>query len=311
MITSTGPRAIGLGEVLWDLLPSGPQLGGAPANFAAHAHALGAHGQLISRVGRDELGDEIRRRHAAIGFDGSLLQTDATAPTGTVAVTLSATGQPTFEIVPDVAWDRLEVTPEALAAVQAADVVCFGTLAQRHPTARTALRTLVAAARPGALRLLDLNLRAPHGDLDTVRWSLGAATVLKLNHEELALLAPPLELAGDEHECVDQLGRRHGFAAVALTRGARGSLLWTPRATDSHAGIPVAVRDTVGSGDAFTAAFALGLLAGWPLAEINRQANAVAAFVCTQPGATPPLPPELCALFRPASSVTPGSSAPP
>ena len=154
-------RVVGLGEVLWDLLPSGPQLGGAPANFAYHAQALGARAQVISRVGDDENGREGLRRLQTRGLDCSTIQHDESAPTGTVTVSLGENGVPDFTIRENAAWDQIVATPEALAAVREADAICFGTLAQRDPRSREALRTLVSAARASALRILDLNLRPP------------------------------------------------------------------------------------------------------------------------------------------------------
>ena len=290
MSTTANVRVVGLGEVLWDLLPSGPQLGGAPANFAYHAQALGARAQVISRVGRDENGRESIRLLQARSLDGSTIQHDETAPTGTVTVALSSNGIPAFTIRENAAWDQIVATPEALAAVREADAICYGTLAQRDPRSREALRELISAAPPNALRIVDLNLRAPHWQRETIDWSLTAASVLKLNHEELATLVPMLQLTGDERECVAQLGRRYGLVAVALTRGPRGSLLWTPNETVEHDGVAVEVRDTVGSGDAFTAALALGLLSRRPLSAISDHANAIAAFVCSQDGAMPVLP---------------------
>ena len=290
-------RVVGLGEVLWDLLPSGPQLGGAPANFAYHAQALGARAQVISRVGDDENGREGLRRLQTRGLDCSTIQHDESAPTGTVTVSLGENGVPDFTIRENAAWDQIVATPEALAAVREADAICFGTLAQRDPRSREALRTLVSAARASALRILDLNLRPPHWQPETILWSISGANVLKLNHEELATLAPMLQLSGDERECVAQLGRRYGLVAVALTRGPRGSLLWTPSETVEHYGVAVEVRDTGGSGDAFTAALSLGLLAQWPLSKISDHANAVAAFVCSQDGAMPTLPDSLQTRF--------------
>ena len=293
MKTSAAFRVVGLGEVLWDILPSGPQLGGAPGNFAYHAHALGAHAQVISRVGRDENGRESIRLLQARGLDCSTIQFDETAPTSTVTVALSGDGVPAFTIHKNVAWDRIVATPEALAVVRDADAICYGTLAQRDTGSRDALRALVSAAQPEALRIFDINLRAPHWERKTVLWSIEAASVLKLNHDELATLAPMLELAGNERECLSQLGRRYGLLTVALTRGPRGSLLWTPSEMVEHNGVGVEVRDTVGGGDAFTAALALGLLAKFPLSKISDQANSIAAFVCSQNGAMPMLPDSL------------------
>jgi len=152
-------NVVGIGEILWDLLPAGPQLGGAPANFAYHAHALGAEAHVLSRVGRDNLGGEVLLRLRQMGLTDHTIQMDEEAPTGTVVVTINEAGVPEYIIREDVAWDRLAVTPGALEVVAGADAICFGTLAQRTDKARTAIGELVKAAPSHTLRVLDLNLR--------------------------------------------------------------------------------------------------------------------------------------------------------
>jgi fructokinase len=287
------PRIIALGEILWDLLPSGRQLGGAPANFAIHAHALGGDVRLISCVGDDELGREARDAFLGRGMSTDTIAVDAAAPTGTVAVTVGPDGQPSYRIVEDVAWDRIVADSAALAAASIADAVCFGSLAQRSAPARSAIRTLVAAAPPASLRIFDVNLRAPHIDAEAIESSLCLANALKLNDQELPILAAMFGLPTGEREGMLALVRRFGLQLIALTRGAAGSMLHADGAWADHPGLPTKVVDTVGAGDAFTAVLTIGRLAGWPLAEINRRANEVAAFVCSQPGATPELPPGL------------------
>jgi fructokinase len=283
-------RLVGLGELLWDLLPAGPQLGGAPANFALHARALGADAALVSRVGRDARGRDARARLAAAGLPAGLVQEDEAAPTGTVGVALAADGQPAYTIHEDVAWDRLEAAPAALAAVAGADAVCFGTLAQRDPRARAAVQRLVAAAPAGALRLFDINLRQHFHSPEIIAASLRRANALKVNDAEWPVLAAQFGLAGDLRAQIAALAGRFALRAVALTRGAAGSLLLADGAWADEPGRPVAVADTVGAGDSFTAALALGLLAGHPPAAVNAFANEVARFVCSRPGATPALP---------------------
>jgi fructokinase len=281
---------IGIGEILWDLLPSGKQLGGAPANFAFHARGLGAQSRVISRVGRDPLGAEILQRLGALGLPIADIQVDPSAPTGTVSVELFAGGQPCFTIHEDVAWDRLAVEATALAAVAGADAVCFGTLAQRREPARGTIQELLAAVRPGALRILDINLRQHYYSRDIIETSLRLANVVKCNDSELPVLAEMLGLGGSARGQMEQLARRHALRLVCLTRGAQGSLLYAGGQWAGDPGEPVVVKDTVGAGDAFTAALAVGMLAGKPLDAISRRANQVARYVCSCEGATPPLP---------------------
>jgi fructokinase len=287
-----------VGEVLWDLLPGGAQLGGAPANFACHARALGADAGIVTRVGRDALGREVLERLSAAGLPAGLVQLDERAPTGTVTVRLEPGGVPCFTIHEGVAWDGLLASDEALAAAARADAVCFGSLAQRCEPARGSIRRLVAATRSDALRIFDVNLRQPFYSRETLDESLRLANVLKLNDGELPVLASLYGLDGSVDEQLDALAGRFELRLVALTRGGHGSRLRGPAGASDHPGIEAAVRDTVGAGDAFTAALAMGLLLGWPLERTNARANEVAAFVCSCAGATPPLPPQLRLAFE-------------
>ncbi len=296
---------VGVGEVLWDLLLTGPQLGGAPANFAYHARVLGAEARVITRVGNDDYGREIIRRFREMGLPHSTVQVDETAPTGTARVELSGNGLAHFIIQNNVAWDCLAATPEALAVAREADAICFGSLAQRCESSRTAIQQLVAAAAANALRVFDINLRQQFYSRDLIEQSLQLANVLKLNDDELPTLAGMFNLAGSTEDQIARLAQTFSLRVVALTRGANGSLLyrkdqgevwWSeclPR--------PVQVMDTVGAGDSFTAAMVLGLLRKMDLDEINILADEVARYVCSQAGATPPMPAEFAKRF----SVTP------
>ena len=281
-------NVLGIGEILWDLLPSGKQLGGAPANFAYHAHALGAEARLISRVGNDPLGREILDRLRTLGLPTDGVSVDPTAPTGTVSVEIQSDGQPKFIIHENVAWDRLETSNHVPA-----DAVCFGTLGQRCATARRAIMAAVAAASAEALCVFDINLRQHFYSRKIIESSLALSDALKLNETELPVLAAMFNLTGDTRVQLAALAERFQLRAVALTRGANGSLLLADGAWSEHPGLRVKVVDAVGAGDAFTAAWTLGLLAGPPFDKINQRANELAAFVCTQPGATPPLPEDL------------------
>jgi len=295
---SAKPCVVGVGEVLWDLLPKGPQLGGAPANFACHVRALGANSALVSRVGADALGREAVRLLTARGLDLEGLTVDPSRPTGTVSVEVAADGQPRFQIHEDVAWDALEADSVTLDWIAAADAVCFGSLGQRSPAAGEVVRRCVAAALPDALRIFDINLRAPFFSAAVIEQSLKLANVLKLNETELPVLAAQFGLGGSAEEQLGELARRFDLDVVALTLGAAGSRLLRDGRWTFEPGRVVAVRDAVGAGDSFTSALVMGLLGNWPTERLLKSATDIAAFVCTQSGATPDLPAELVAPFR-------------
>jgi len=298
MTQTAKPIVLGIGEVLWDVLPDGRQLGGAPANFALHARSLGAASSLVSRVGRDPLGEEILRGLKRQGLSTALVQTDATAPTGTVTVELSGKGIPTYTIHEQVAWDRIEATAEGLAAAGQADAVCFGSLAQRREASRSAINALVAKTRPEALRVFDINLRQTFHTPAILESSMAMANVLKLNDDELSVLAKQFDLQGGVKDRIVALADRFSIKVVVLTQGSAGSLVWQGGRWSERKGPDVEIADTVGAGDSFTATLVMGLLRGMDLDEINERANAVASYVCSQHGATPPLPPELRAPFQ-------------
>ncbi len=285
-----GHQILAVGEVLWDLLPSGKQLGGAPANFTYQCRSLGADAGLVTRVGDDPLGHEVLGRFRILGLPVEPVQVDPVFPTGTVDVALAPDGQPRFTIREHVAWDQLEADEASLARASRADAVCFGSLSQRDEPSRSAIRKFVAASRPGALRLFDVNLRPPFVDRDIIADSLMLANALKLNDQELPALAAMFGFRADVREAMGHLASRFGLSLIALTRGPHGGLLLADGEWSDLPGLTVAVSDTIGAGDAFTAALVVGLLAGQPLEEINRHANDVAAFVCSRPGGTPTLP---------------------
>lgn len=296
---------IGIGEVLWDLFASGAQLGGAPANFAFHAQALGGKSRVISRIGDDELGREIVRRFAEMALPADLVQVDLAAPTGTAKVNLSADGVAQFTIQENVAWDHLAVTPEALAVASHADAICFGTLAQRSGTSRSTIHELVAAAHSDALRVFDINLRQRYYSREGIEQSLRQSNVFKLNNDELRIVAEMFGLAGSGKYQIEQLAQKFNQQVVALTRGLRGSLLYKEGRWSECLSRPVEIKDTVGAGDSFTAALVLGLLHKMDLDEINAFANDVARYVCSRSGATPPMPTEFAERFQTRSA--PGS----
>jgi fructokinase len=283
-------KIVAIGEVLWDLLPSGKQLGGAPANFAYQAQAQGADACVIACVGADELGklalDQLRR----VGLLTDSIRVDPDLPTGTVSVALGTDGNPAYTIHEHVAWDHIVADAPAMAAVKVASAVCFGTLAQRTAPARQAIQSLVASTSAERLRVLDLNLRAPFFGREVIEESLQLANVLKLNDHELQTLATLFKLFGDMRQQMAALAQKYALKLVALTRGAQGSLLLSDAGWSDRPGQPVKVKDTIGAGDAFTAALTIGLLENWLLDEVNARASELAAYVCSQSGAMPAIP---------------------
>jgi len=281
---------IGLGELLWDMFPEGKQLGGAPANFAYMTSLLGDEGIVVSRVGSDALGRAAGRRLERLGVRASHLQLDPDHPTGTVKVSVDPAGQPTFEIAESVAWDFFAWTPEWRALAERADAVCFGTLAQRCPQSRATIRTFLRALRPGATRVFDVNLRQSFYDADTLSESAKLADIMKVNTDELGAVARLLciPFIYDELRAAHWLRDTLGLKLVCITRGAKGSLLVSANETSEHPGYRIHVADTVGAGDAFTAALVYHYLRHASVPTLNEAANRMGAWVSSQVGATPP-----------------------
>lgn len=302
-MTPSPPRIACIGEVLWDLLPAGPQLGGAPANLACHVAQLGGAAALISRIGRDEFGRRARTGLERHGVLLDSLQEDPSFPTGTVSVELDASGHPRFTIVEPVAWDHLEATPSALSTIRSADALCFGTLAQRSPASRQSIEALLEAAPPSQLRLCDINLRDPFHTPEVIESSLRAANALKLNETELPELGRIFGLPAEPRVAVEILAARFHLNWVLLTLGASGSRVWSEGQWVVDPGRKVTVRDTVGAGDSFTAAFVVARLLNWAIPDALQAATDIAAYVCTQSGATPKLPADLKRRFFPTKPV--------
>jgi fructokinase len=278
---------VGLGEILWDLLPGGRQLGGAPFNFAFHCHRLGHPSHIVSRVGDDELGQEIRARVAALGLADEFVQRDTLHPTGTVAVALDARGQPTFGITREVAYDYLAWDSRLETLFRQARAVCFGTLVQRHPQARETVHRALAAARHAVI-VCDVNLRQQFFNREIIEASLHASRWVKLNDAELIVLRDLLGLpAGDDSAALVELRRRYDLELACLTYGERGCRVQTAAGEVEMPGERVEVVDTVGAGDAFTAGLLVYRLEGRTLAESARFANWLAARVAASAGGTP------------------------
>lgn len=292
-MSKSTPIMVGIGEVLWDLFPGGKQLGGAPANFAYHAHAQGAEAFIVSAAGDDDLGREIVETLQHLGLDTRFLQTVRNRPTGTVSVEVDAAGKPRYVIHENVAWDAITWDETLTELALAADAVCLGTLAQRSFISRSTILAFVQHTKPECLRILDLNLRQQFYSRDLIDTSLQVCNVLKFNDEEWPAIAKMFELDPSVPEGIADLMKRYELRLVALTQGEEGSLLITPDEVDPQPGQKVQVADTVGAGDAFTASLAIGLLRGEPLSKVHARAAEIAAYVCTQPGATPRIPKEL------------------
>lgn len=280
---------VGLGELLWDVLPKGKELGGAPANFAYMTSLLGDHGIVASRVGSDALGRTAGRRLERIGLRSKFLQIDTQHPTSTAKVEVDPMGQATFEFTPNSAWDYFEWTPEWQKLASTADAVCFGTLAQRSPQSRATIRSFLQEVGRGTTRIFDVNLRAPFYSAEMFDDSLKLSDVVKLNQDELPIVVKSLGgTFTDEERSARWLRDKYGLRLVCITRGAKGSLLVSSTEVQQHAGIRVSVADTVGSGDAFTAALIYHYLRRVSLATMNEAANRMGAWVASQTGATPP-----------------------
>ena len=292
----TGNRIVGLGEILWDVFPDGARFGGAPANFACTAAGLAAGFARVSMagaVGRDDLGRRALAEFSSRGVDVAAVAI-LPEPTGRVDVTVDAAGHASYVFASDCAWDNVPWSDSLERLAAATTAVCFGTLSSRGATSLATIRRFLAAVPSPALRILDINLRPPFWSPDVVRDSLPRANIVKCNDDELPVVAEILGLSGSPEAILRQLVSSHALRLAALTRGTKGSLLVTADGSASDLpGTPVEVVDTVGAGDAFTAAVTLGLLAGWPLSKLHAHAERVAAYVCTQRGGTPPIPADL------------------
>jgi fructokinase len=285
------PTVVGMGEILWDLLPSGRQLGGAPANFAYCSHLLGNRAIVASRVGPDDLGKEARDCLLRSGITDRFLQADSAHATGTVPVELGPAGQAKFEIAYPAAWDFLEFTDVWQALAESADAVCFGSLAQRSAESRGTILKFLAATRPDALRIFDVNLRQSFYSFEIISESMVRANIVKLNHEEVPKVRDLLHIeASDDLPFCKEVMEKFDLQLMCITRGSNGSLLFDQSNRHEHPGFRIQVKDTVGAGDAFTAALVHQRLRGGSLCEMNDLANRMGAWVASCLGAMPPVP---------------------
>lgn len=293
---------IGLGEALFDCLPTGRKLGGAPANFAYHVSQFGFDSCAISAIGNDELGQEIIDTFDKVGLHYCLPKVDF--PTGTVQVTLNEQGIPQYEIKLGVAWDNIPLTPELTNLAQHAQAVCFGSLAQRSEVSRATIQHFLESTPKDTLKVFDINLRQRWYNREVIETSLQHCNILKINDEELDIVAPmllsvttdPADLIAADKEKAVRVCRAlielYELKMLILTCGTNGSYVITK---DKCSFIPtpkVEVADTVGAGDSFTATFIAKILAGASIEQAHEMAVKVSAYVCTQSGAMPILPKE-------------------
>ena len=296
-------RILGIGELLWDVLPSGQQLGGAPANYSVMSGRLGNHATILSRIGQDDLAQQTLSTLRGYPVDVSLLQSDAQHETGRVTVEL-ADGQPSYVIHAPAAWDFMEKTAAWIEAVQQADALCFGSLGQRHAVSRQTIDSLVQSAPPRCERIFDVNMRDPYFSAEILRASIELASVVKMNDLEvprvLGLIGLVVQNAADALRAGAEAMLEHfpGLRLVAVTCGGEGSLLVNRNDWHRHPGVPTQVVDAIGAGDAFTAAMTHYLLQAAPLKTLNEAGNRWGSYIASQAGAMPVISQETIARLR-------------
>lgn len=281
---------VGIGEVLWDVLPEGKKLGGAPANFAYHVSQFGLNSRVVSAIGNDKLGAEIERDFSEKGLEGIIEK--VAYPTGTVQVSLDDNGVPNYTINENVAWDNIPFTPALKELAQHTCAVSYGSLAQRNIVSRETIHAFLdAMPKEGAYKIFDINLRQNFYTKDIICESLERCNVLKINDEELVAVSrlfgyPGIDL---QDKCWILLAK-YDLKMLILTCGVNGSYVFTPGHVSFVETPKVTVADTVGAGDSFTAAFVSAILRGLSVSEAHKLAVNVSAYVCTQNGAMPILP---------------------
>ena len=285
---------VGMGEALWDCLPDGRKIGGAPANFAYHVKQFGFKSLAISAIGKDELGAEIVEKFNQRNLEHILETVDY--PTGTVQVTLDQKGIPCYEICEDVAWDNIPYTDRLDEIAHNCQVVCFGSLAQRNPVSRETINRFIDSMplAEDTLKVFDINLRQHFYTEETIVNSLNKCNVLKINDEELVIVSKMFgypELS--QSDACRRILETYGLKMLILTCGTDGSYVFTSDETSFQPTPKVQVADTVGAGDSFTGSFIASILKGKTISEAHKRAVEVSAYVCTQNGAMPVLPTQL------------------
>lgn len=278
-------KIIGLGEILWDMLPQGKQLGGAPANFAYHVCRLGGDGWAVSSICDDELGGEIKDVLNKKGLNAILEEVEQ--PTGTVQVSLDAAGVPTYTIMEDVAWDNIPFTDRIMSLAREASAVCFGTLAQRSAISRETIWKFIKSMPEDSLKVYDINLRQHYFDKELICANLEISDILKINDDELEIVSTMLGIEGSQVERCRAVIAQFGLRFIILTKGSKGSDVITMEKVHSIVPEKITIADTVGAGDSFTAAFIISYLKGEPIEKCHTLAGKISSYVCTKAGAMP------------------------
>ena len=286
------PIVAGIGELLWDVLPTGKQVGGAPCNFAYHAMQAGCKSIVISAVGNDQPGDELLTSLTGLKLDSRFIQRN-NFPTGTVTVTLNDKGHPQYLIHKNVAWDNIIFDTKTELKIKDLDAICFGSLGQRNSVSAATIQRLLSTVKPGCMKVFDINLRQHFYSPEIIIKSLEFAGVLKLNDEELPVLSGLFGLNGDVKNQLKQLINSFNLQTIVYTMGEKGSIIMNDNEFSFLESPKVVVADTVGAGDSFTAVLVSGMLKGIPLSKVHETATRTAAYVCTQKGATPVIPFEI------------------
>ena len=280
---------VGLGEVLWDMLPEGRKIGGAPVNFAYHAGQFGIDTMAVSAIGNDKLGEdtiaEMNGKHLNHIFPS------VPYPTGSVQVSLDEKGVPAYDIKENVAWDNIPFTNEIESVARNCQAVCFGSLAQRNAVSRNTIRKFIESTPSGCIRIFDINLRQNFYTSNVIRDSLEHCNILKINDEEIMLVSRMFNYDSSNIENVcHTIMEDFSLEMVILTCGTKGSYIFTKGGVSFMPTPKVNVADTVGAGDSFTGSFCAAILRGLPVAEAHKKAVEVSAYVCTQNGAMPEIP---------------------
>jgi fructokinase len=293
---NTNKTIVGLGEILWDVLPTGKVLGGAPANFAYIASQFGLDGYAVSAIGNDLLGKEILDSLAEKQLDFLIENVDF--PTGTVQVTVDKKGIPQYEICEGVAWDNIPFTQRSEELARTCDAVCFGSLAQRNAVSRNTILQFLELVPENTLKIFDINLRQHFYSKEIIENSLRKANILKINDEEVAIVTGLFGWSGSEEAICKKIMNDYSLKMVVETKGATGSYVLTPEETSYLDTPKVHVADTVGAGDSFTGSFVAALLNGESVRNAHKLAVEVSAYVCTQHGAMPQLPDAFVELYK-------------
>jgi fructokinase len=287
-------KVAGLGEALWDMYAGSKSFGGAPANFACHSSMLGAEAFMISCIGDDVLGRDVQTFLYEHRVSTEGIAVNETHETGIVNVTMDAEGRPEYEIRENVAWDHIPFTLEMKEIANTIDAVCFGTLSQRNKTSMLTIQKFLDATSGNCLRMLDINIRQDYYNDEVIISSLNHANALKLNEDELPVVATLLDIHGNEKQQLNEIMNKFELKLAILTFGSKGALMLTE---DMSSFVtpprPEVLVSTVGAGDSYTATAIIGYLKGLELGKINMNANKAASFVCSQMGAVPRLPTKL------------------